>query len=95
MKSVEKQHIPSFFIAKRIDMGSKIRYQGPLSVLEQRHMISILVFLDRNGQSMRTEIYNGVSTNPNMPKKIESLENLGLVRQRRERCTNATYVSLT
>ena len=95
MKTVEKLHISLFFIVEWIDMGSITRYQGPLSVLEQRHMISILVFLDRNGQSTRTEIYHGVSTNPNMPKKIYSLENLGLVKQRQERCTNTTYVSLT
>ena len=95
MKIVEKLQILLFFIAEWIDMGSITRYQGPLSVLEQRHMISILVFLDRNGQSTRTEIYRGVSTNPNMPKKIYSLENLGLVKQRQERCTNTTYVSLT
>jgi DNA-binding HxlR family transcriptional regulator len=76
-------------------MSPNTRYQGPLSVLEERHVISILVFLQRNGQSKRIDLYNAVSTNPNMPKKIDRLESLGLVKQRREHCTHTTYVSLT
>lgn len=47
--------------------------------LDSRHLMSIIMFLGDNGPSRRTDIYEGVSRNANMPTKIGALIELGLV----------------
>ena len=47
--------------------------------LDSKHMMSIIMFLGDNGPSRRIDIYEGVSRNSNMPLKIRTLIDLGLV----------------
>ena len=42
-------------------------------IFEEKHMISILLFIYENGPSRKMDIYDNVSKNPRMPDKIEKL----------------------
>ena len=48
-------------------------------IFEEKHMISILLFIYENGPSRKMDIYDNVSKNPRMPDKIEKLEENGLL----------------
>lgn len=63
--------------------------------LEEKHMISILLFLLDNGAKRKIDIYDGVSSNPRMPDKLNLLEDMGLVTQRMDMITRSTIVELT
>ena len=49
-------------------------------ILEEKHMISTLLYLYEHGPSRKMDIYENVSKNPRMPDKIEKLEEYGLVK---------------
>ncbi len=66
-----------------------------VAALEEKHMISILVFLAVNGPSRKIDIYDGVSSNPRMPDKLNLLEDLGLLDQEMDIVSRSTIVSLT
>lgn len=48
-------------------------------ILEEKHMISTLLYLYEHGPSRKMDIYENVSKNPKMPDKLEKLEEYGLV----------------
>ena len=48
------------------------------------HVIQILMFLDGNGPSCKTEIYSAVGRSATMPQKIASLADAGLVALQRK-----------
>lgn len=66
-----------------------------VSALEEKHMISILTFLFANGPSRKIDIYDGVSSNPRMPDKLNTLEEMGLVVQEMDPVKRSTIVTLT
>lgn len=74
-----------------------MREKDPTGVtaLEEKHIIAMLVFLAANGPSRKIDIYDGVSSNPRMPDKLNLLEDMGLVQQDMDPVTRATVVSLT
>ena len=51
----------------------------PIDRLDKKHMMAVLLFLLENGPSNRMDIYNNVSRNSNMPKKLDELVALGLL----------------
>ncbi len=63
--------------------------------LEEKHMISVLMYLGANGPSRKIDIYEGVSSNPRMPDKLNHLEEMGLISQEMDMTTRSTIVSLT
>ena len=67
-----------------------------LSVLEEKHNISIMLFLYENGTCIKSQIYKGISMNSRMPDKLNMLENKGLVQIRTDNFSNnRAEVSLT
>jgi hypothetical protein len=66
-----------------------------VTVFEEKHMISILTFLGSNGPSRKIDIYEGVSSNPRMPDKLNHLEEIGLLTQRTDMSSRSTIVTLT
>ncbi len=66
-----------------------------VSVFEEKHMISILTYLDANGPSRKIDLYEAVSSNPRMPDKLNHLEAIGLVTQNMDMATRSTIVTLT
>ena len=65
------------------------------SKFEEKHLINIMLYLITNGPSRKIDIYQGVSSNPRMPDKINSLESMGLVNQDMDDSSRSTIVSLT
>lgn len=64
--------------------------------LEDKHTISILIYLYLEGRRNKSEIYQDVSKNPNMPSKLNELERLGLITQTTlKHKNNVTYIELT
>lgn len=51
---------------------------APINVLESKHLLSILLFVNEHGPCWRVDIYENVSWNMNIPKKIALLEEIGL-----------------
>ena len=49
-------------------------------ILGERHMVEIIVFLHMFGPRSRSEIYNTISTSPRMGKKLDYLEERGIVK---------------
>jgi predicted transcriptional regulator len=64
-----------------------------VSQLEERHILSILLFLMQHGNTPKSMIYENISKNPRMPVKLELLESLGLISF--ERKDTVTVVGLT
>ena len=62
-------------------MAKKDNSDG-VTAFEEKHMISMLMFLGANGPSRKIDIYEGVSSNPRMPDKLNHLEEIGLSRWR-------------
>ncbi len=50
-----------------------------ISVIEEKHMLSILLYLYRNGRTTKGEMYSNISNNPRMPLKLNILKDAGLV----------------
>jgi len=64
--------------------------------MEDKHKISILIFLLKNGPSMKSKIYENISTNPRMADKINELVEMSLVTvDQRKFENNAMFVDLT
>ena len=53
-----------------------------VKVIENRHAVMVCAFLDENGPCSKSDIYTAISRNPNMPKKLELLEESGLITRR-------------
>ena len=50
-----------------------------LEVLDDRHVIPLIIFLYEHGPSRRMDIYQNVSRISTMPKKFDSLKDSGLI----------------
>lgn len=66
---------------------------SPLAVLCDTHVIPILLFLSEHGDSRNTDIYGAVGRSTNLPRKLEAMEEAGLLRQ--EIRGSAVMVGLT
>lgn len=71
------------------------RMTYPVAELEEKHLISILMFLLDNGPSRKTDVYDGVSTNPRMNLKVQHLEAMGLINLEYNNALRSTVVTLT
>ena len=49
--------------------------------LEEKHMVSILLFLMDNDGCMKSQLYSSVSRGMRMPDKLDMLEDAGLIIQ--------------
>ena len=47
--------------------------------LDQRHLMSIILFIHENGPSGKIEIYDAVSRNASMPKRLGALMELNIL----------------
>ena len=70
-------------------------YDGPLSVLCDTHAIPILLYVGERGRCIKSDIYREVGRYANMPKKLESLEDSGLIEMESAGDGRATTVLLT
>ena len=66
-----------------------------ISSLEEKHLMSMLMYLREKGPSRKTDIYDAVSTNPRMTLKVERLEAMGLISTEYNNALRSTVVTLT
>ena len=66
-----------------------------ISSLEEKHLMSMLMYLREKGPSRKTDIYDAVSTNPRMTLKVERLEAMGLISTEYNNAMRSTVVTLT
>lgn len=52
------------------------------SILGDRHIVEIIMYLYHFGDRSRSEIYNAVITSSFIPKKLQMLEECGIIRRR-------------
>lgn len=59
-----------------------------IAELEEKHILSTLLFLMDNDGCKKIDLYHSVSPNPRMPAKLGILEKMGLIRidQESKRC---------
>lgn len=64
-----------------------------LEIVEEKHVIGILMYVTGNPGCKKTNIYDAVSRNPRMTEKIETLENMDLMTH--ETIDRSTFYRLT
>lgn len=69
--------------------------RSPACVLEERHMVSALLYLSDHDGCTKTQLYNAVSSNPRMPEKLDRLAMAGLVLLESPEDSRVVRVSLT
>ncbi len=52
------------------------------TILEEKHMVSIIMYLAENDGCLKTDVYSGVARNSRMPEKLGMLEDAGLIEQK-------------
>lgn len=64
-------------------LNTSARYESSPRVvfLEEKHMVSILLFLMDNDGCMKSQLYDSVSRGLRMPDKLDMLEDAGLIVQ--------------
>ena len=65
-------------------LNTSARYESgspKVVFLEEKHMVSILLFLMDNDGCMKSQLYSSVSRGIRMPDKLDMLEDAGLIVQ--------------
>ena len=52
------------------------------TILEEKHMVSIIMYLAENDGCMKTDVYLDVARNSRMPEKLGMREDAGLIEQK-------------
>lgn len=65
------------------------------AILEERHMVSILLFLMENDGCIKSDLYGAISYSVRMPDKLDRLEAAGLLVQDRVQGAKAVALHLT
>ena len=56
------------------------KIQGrPIDLLDSKHLMSTLLYINDNGPCRKIQLYDNVSRNVNMPKKFQSLIDMDLI----------------
>lgn len=54
-------------------------YDDAFQLMQEKHVLSIVLYLAENGPSRKSDIYGAVSRGTRMPDKLECLERTGIV----------------
>lgn len=66
-----------------------------VQVLEEKHAISVMIYLSLHDGCRKSDIYRDVSRNPRMPNKLDMLESNGLIVQEPLGDRNSVRIRLT
>ena len=69
--------------------------RSTIAVLEQKHMLTLILYLDEMSPVLKTDIYNDVSRCSNMTQKLDDLEGLGLIATYYTGRTNSHIMMIT
>ena len=81
------------YMANRGDIKRNSR--TVLEILEGRHTLSLLVYVDSACPVMKSDIYNNVSRSGNMAEKIDDLVRLGLLNSYETGKPNSQIITVT
>lgn len=70
-------------------------FDGPLSVLCDQHAIPILLFVEGREACTKSDVYRNIGHHSNMPKKLETLADSGLIELEPKGDGRTTTVLLT
>ena len=74
---------------------NKEQKKTSLKVLEQKHVLSLILYLDKMSPVLKTDIYNDISRCTNMLEKLEGLRSIGLVEIYNTGRTNSNIIVIT
>lgn len=63
--------------------------------LEEKHLISILMYMSINEECKKMDIYNQITSNPRIPEKLDRLDGMGLIKQTHDPNQRSVIISLT
>lgn len=63
--------------------------------LSEKYMVSIILHIREHPGCLKTELYMATSNNPNIPRRLDKLESMGLLTQTRTRFNGPTTLDLT
>lgn len=66
-----------------------------LRMLEGKYVLSILCYVNEMSPVVKSDIYNNISRANNMPKKLDDLAELGLIRIYKTSKTNTNVIVIT
>ena len=66
-----------------------------MSLMGERHVLSILAFLVERGRSTKSDIYANISRGARMPDKLEALEREGLIEMAFPNGSSRAVIELT
>ena len=73
----------------------RIGAEDAIHLLQERHVISIIMFLSDAGPCRKDDIYEAVSRGTRMPDKLECLREMGLIEMERINGTSNVFIDLT
>lgn len=64
-----------------------------IGVLNERHSLDILLYVYRHEGCMKTELYSGIDSRSRLPRKIQGLDDAGLLRQEEATASTRLYTT--
>jgi len=62
---------------------------------EEKHLISIMMYMSINEECKKMDIYDQITSNPRIPEKLDRLEGMGLIKQIHDPNQRSIIISLT
>lgn len=74
-------------------MGAE--YEDPFDLLEERHVLSLILYLSGKENVTKGQIYTDISRGNRMPDKLTALERYGIIDMTFAPGTSRAYINLT
>ena len=87
------KEVQDLLISRKNRLSKETR--STIAVLEQKHMLTLILYLDKMSPVLKTDIYNDVSRCSNMTQKLDDLEDLGLISTYYTGRTNSHIMMIT
>ncbi len=85
------------YIKKIIEERKKVKKvnDSTLRILEGKHVLSMILYIDENSPVMKTDIYSEISRSAGMSDKLDSLREAGLIEIYGSEDARTDYIILT
>lgn len=76
-------------------MMNNVETDDPFLLMQEKHVMSIILYLNEHGPCRKTDIYSAVSRGTRMPDKLEGLQKFGIIEIVKGTDSNRSIISLT